>query len=200
MKLAILVLGKTGGLIQSSALQRGHTVITVDPTVPGADFKTLQDAPLADCDCCIDFTSPAVILDSIKYILPLGTDLVVGTTGWYDEIDTVQAWVREHNASFLYASNFSIGVHLFSAVLQKAAEVFNAFDEYDVAGMELHHNQKADSPSGTACTVADILLNGIDRKTEIVYGAPDRQILPHELQFSSLRCGDFPGTHEAIFD
>lgn len=200
MKIAIIGLGKTGSLIQSAAKARGHSTITIDSGKPEADFPTIQAAPLVECDCCIDFTHPDTILDTIQYVLSNNVPLVVGTTGWYDNLTTVKELVSQSNSAFLYATNFSIGVQLFSAVVRHAASLFNAFDEYDVAGFEMHHNQKADSPSGTARTIAEILVEQTEKKQTILYGSPDRQINATELHFPSLRCGHIPGLHEAIFD
>ena len=113
---------------------------------------------------------------------------------------TVKETVERNNIGFIWASNFSIGVNLFFKMMGNASKLINRFDDYDIYGIEMHHNQKKDSPSGTAKTIGDILLKNIDRKTQIVTQRLDRKIKPEELHFSSVRAGTFPGTHIVGFD
>jgi 4-hydroxy-tetrahydrodipicolinate reductase len=200
MKIAIVGLGKMGTLIADISKQRGHTIVTVDPHAATADVRSVDDLPLADIDACIEFSHPDAVLHSISTLVAAGIPLVVGTTGWYDKIESVRSMVEQSKSAFLYASNFSIGVHVFAEILRHATALFNHFEQYDVAGVESHHNQKADSPSGTARTLAEILLDGLTRKEKLVFGSPDRRIEPNELQFSSMRCGSIPGEHEICFD
>lgn len=200
MNIGIIGLGKMGSLVAEIAQQRGHSVVTVDPSHPTANYTAVADLPLDTIAACIEFSQPDSVIENISTVVGAGVPLVVGTTGWYDKLGEIQKRVADADSAFLYASNFSIGVHIFAEIVRHATAVFNHFEQYDVAGFETHHNQKADSPSGTARTLADIVLAGLARKEKLVFGCPDRKIEPEELQFSSMRCGAVPGVHEIHFD
>ncbi len=129
-----------------------------------------------------------------------GTNLVMGTTGWYDEMTRVREIVEDSGIGFLWASNFSIGVHMFWKVLEEASKQFAKFPEYDVFGHEFHHNMKADSPSGTAKSTAEIVLKNSPGKKEISYETQHEKVSPETLHFSSTRGGKIPGTHSVYFD
>jgi 4-hydroxy-tetrahydrodipicolinate reductase len=201
MKLALIGYGQMGCIIEEIALSRGHTIsITVDPINPKASHKTLTPAIVAESDVCIEFTQPEAALANIKCIAGAGKSMVIGTTGWYDQIAAVREWLADSKCGLIYAPNFSLGVNIFYKIIEHAAAIVNKFDTYDVAGLEYHHNKKMDSPSGTAKKITEILLNNISRKKEAVFDRVDRRIQPHELHFSSVRCGAFPGTHKVVFD
>ena len=197
MNIALVGYGKMGQEIERLA-QEEHTIsIIVDPT---KDTKSPEEADFSDIDVAIDFTHPSVILNNIKTYCEKGVNVVVGTTGWYDELDSAREQVEKAGIGLLWASNFSIGVHLFWKMVERGAELMNHFDEYDVFGHEFHHNQKADSPSGTARSTGELLLGKIDRKTKLITEEITRKIEPHELHFSSTRGGNIPGTHSVYFD
>ncbi|MFC1769381.1 4-hydroxy-tetrahydrodipicolinate reductase [Nanoarchaeota archaeon] len=201
MKIAMIGYGQMGHEIEKVAISRGHEVIsTIDPVVETAKFKEISQEALEGVDVAIDFTHPSVIIENIKKVSSLGKTLVVGTTGWYDQIEDVKSIISQSDMGFIYASNFSIGVNLFYKILESSAKIMNKVNEYDVAGIEYHHVKKADSPSGTAKSMANILVNNIDRKTKISYDKMDRKITPEELHFASVRVGAIPGTHNVIFD
>jgi len=200
MRIAVIGYGKMGRLIKSAAEERGHSVSTVDPQNPSADFSAIDARSTEGVDVCIDFSHPSAALGNIERLSALGKNLVMGTTGWYGSLDEVQRLIQERGTGFLYASNFSIGVNAFMRVVRYAAALFNRIETYDVGGIEYHHRKKADSPSGTAQTLAQLLIEEIDRKTELVYDIVDRPIGPAELHFASVRCGSIPGTHEILFD
>jgi len=112
---------------------------------------------------------------------------VIGTTGWYDQIDEVKNLFASSKGALLWASNFALGVHLYFRILGYAAAQMNKFEEYDVFGREIHHKNKKDSPSGTTLSAAKVLLSHLDRKTELVTEELTRKIEDHELHFSSTR-------------
>lgn len=198
MKIALIGYGKMGKLIEEIALQNEHKIVAIiDPQFPG--FEITKEN-LHNADVCIDFSAPQHILENIKTLASLNQTIVVGTTGWYDHLDLVKELVAKYKIGFLYAPNFSIGVNIFLKIVTKAASLINHFDEYDVGGYEIHHNQKQDSPSGTAKSIAHSLLDSIDRKDSLVYDQINRKIEPNELHFASLRAGSNPGQHTVIFD
>jgi 4-hydroxy-tetrahydrodipicolinate reductase len=125
----------------------------------------------------------------------------MATTGWYKHISEVKDLFKSSNWALLWSSNFSLWVHIFRKIVEAGAKIINKFDDYDILWHEFHHNKKADSPSGTAITTANILLKNIDRKkTIITEELKDRSILPEELHFSSSRGGSIPWIHSVYFD
>lgn len=210
MNIALVGFGKMGQTIARLA-QSHHTIkLVIDPDhsgkigsqLPaGTRFsKTMTDADWSDIDVAIEFSHPSVALENIKALCELRVNTVVGTTGWHERIDQVKSWVKESGIGLLWSSNFSIGVQLFWKTVEQTAQLFNKFDEFDVYGHEFHHREKADAPSGTARTTADILVKTIDRKTEWVEDRVEGKIEPHQLHFSSTRGGFVPGTHSVYFD
>jgi 4-hydroxy-tetrahydrodipicolinate reductase len=217
LKLILVGYGKMGKLIEEKALERGDCEISavVDPFATAAVshaaiYKSVADidaALLADDEAAdhhtvaIEFTQPATAVANIKALAARKTPVVVGTTGWYDQLPEVRSVVEDAGSSLLYASNFSLGVNLFYRVAAYTASLFGLFEDYDVAGFEIHHNKKADSPSGTAKTLADLVLaNARGRKTSMVWDKLDRPPEPTEAHFASLRVGSVPGIHSVLFD
>ncbi len=191
MKIALIGYGKMGRMVEGAALQKGYEVV----------FKGREVAPaIQTADVCIDFSHPNCILENIHAAVKAGVNLVVGTTGWYDRLEHVKAIINESRIGFLYAPNFSLGVHLFIKIVEEAAALLEPFDEYDAAAIELHHSKKADSPSGTAKALANALLSKITRKQSVESDSVQGPIEPHTLHVASLRCGSIPGTHTVIFD
>ncbi|MBN9377822.1 MAG: 4-hydroxy-tetrahydrodipicolinate reductase [Chlamydiales bacterium 38-26] len=198
MKIALIGYGKMGRLIEDLALQNEHQIIA--KIHPNGLLKSIESTALQEADVCIDFSTPQSAIENIRSLAALKKNIVMGTTGWYAHMDEVKQLVKEQNIGFIFSPNFSIGVHLFKNIVSSAAELINLFDEYDIAGHEIHHNQKIDSPSGTAKYIVHTLLEKIKRKTTPVYELLDRPIATHELHFPCIRCGSTPGTHSVIFD
>lgn len=199
-KIALIGYGKMGKMIQDMAAQYDCEVVSIiDPNHPDCE-KVINPATLKDADVCIEFSHPSCVMDNIRQICACKRNLVVGTTGWSDKLSEVKQMVETAEVGMVYGSNLSIGMNLFYEIVAKAAEVFAGYDEYDVYGLELHHRQKADSPSGTARELSNILLNSIHNKSKAQYEKLDRKILPEELHFASVRAGFIPGTHTIGFD
>jgi len=200
MKLGLIGYGKMGRQIHALALERGHEIRTIDPQVQEADFKTISLESLEGVQVCIDFTHPTQAISNLKTVAALQRSMVMGTTGWLEHLEEAKRIVSASNIGFIYASNFSLGVNLFFRIAEQAAKVVNPFPEYDVSGVELHHRQKADSPSGTAKSLADLLIKNLDRKHTAIFALNNRPVHAQELHFAAVRCGHIPGTHEIIFD
>ena len=209
MKIALVGYGKMGHMIEQSAKSFGHEVVaTVDSFSPDASVKVsagdgdalARAVSESGAEGVIEFTSPASVIGNIKALLPLKLPLVVGSTGWNDRMDEVRGLASSCGGTVMHSANFSIGVNMFYRMVEEAARLVNAFEEYDVAVWEMHHNQKADSPSGTAIDVAKRVMSGFKRKTEMVtdafHGRPEK----NQLHVSSTRCGTVPGTHTVYFD
>jgi 4-hydroxy-tetrahydrodipicolinate reductase len=180
MKIALIGYGKMGQMVEKMALARGHTIVG-RMTSDRWEMGGLQDA-----DICIDFTRPESVLENVRKIAALKKAIVVGTTGWDEKMQVVQSLVEEHQIGLLYSPNFSIGVNLLLEILAHASKVFNAFEEYGVAGIEYHHSEKRDSPSGTALDIARTIERNMGRINRV--------------PFSSIRCGSIPGIHTVLFD
>ncbi len=185
MKIALIGYGKMGKLVEQIAIAHGHVIVVkIDPKCQN---KTISAESLIDSDVCIDFTHPSQALKNLELAAELGKNVVIGTTGWYEDLNKAEKIVNRHQIGCIYSPNFSLGIALFIKMLSMAATIIAPFDSYDVGGMEIHHNQKADAPSGTAQLIRDELQKLIPRKT-------------NQIDFSSLRVGSVPGTHSIIFD
>jgi len=201
MRIALIGFGGMGKTLHRIAISRGHTVKTIiDPKDPSATHKDVSTDALKEVDIAIDFSSPDAVLTNAKTANESGTNLVIGTTGWYDHLPELKGIMNENKIGLLWSSNFSIGVNLYFAIIEKAAKLINNFDEYDVWGHEIHHYNKADSPSGTAKTLGKILLDNIERKTSVVEDRLNRKREPNEIHFSSVRGGLVNFGHTVGFD
>jgi len=198
---ALIGYGKMGKVIDRLASKSGIAIVSrIDPEDSQADWKELTSEAVEGADVCIDFSHPDAVVKNIRQCVALKKPIVIGTTGWDAQEKTVQKIVEESKIGAVYAKNFSIGVNLFIQIVKEAAKLINDWPQYDVGVMEQHHRMKADSPSGTAFLLAEMLLKKIDRKTEMNRNRIERKINSDELHVASMRCGDIPGTHSVIID
>ncbi len=209
MKIALVGYGKMGHMLKETAESFGHTVVaTVDTVAPDASVKVSAgdyDAVAAavknsGAEGVIEFSHPTAVIGNINALLPLKLPVVVGTTGWKDKEKEVSELAAKTGGTIMRSANFSIGVNLFYKIVEEASKLISTFDEYDVATWEMHHNQKADSPSGTALEIARRVMLGNPKKTELVYDAFHQKPESNQLHVSSTRCGRVPGTHTVFFD
>jgi 4-hydroxy-tetrahydrodipicolinate reductase len=122
--------------------------------------------------------------------------LVVGTTGWHDEVDTVQQWINDNNGSLIYASNFSIGVHLFRQANELLAKTLGRRKDYGVKLLEAHHTEKLDAPSGTAISIAEDIIKAVPGLTK---WENTKDPEPHTLGIVAERIPDETGTHSVTY-
>jgi 4-hydroxy-tetrahydrodipicolinate reductase len=182
-----------GREIEAVAQAHGETVVRVFDSK-----QSVRPEALDDIDVCIEFSTPAAVVSNIYAAIQAKRDIVVGTTGWYEHLPQLKSVVRD--SGLLYSANFSLGMNYFFRIVGRAAELMNRAPDYDAYVHEIHHRQKLDSPSGTAIRLAHILLDGIDRKKEILTRLPDGKIAPEMLHVSSTRAGAVAGTHTIGFD
>jgi 4-hydroxy-tetrahydrodipicolinate reductase len=149
---------------------------------------------------CLDFSRPELAQAHIERYARLNLRAVVGTTGWYDEIDRVQDWVRDGEGALLYAPNFSIGVALLARLVEAAGAMVDRLPEYDVYVQEVHHRMKLDSPSGTALHLGQVLIDRLSRKTRLETETQHKRIDPSALHVTSTRAGQVFGHHIVSFD
>jgi len=193
MKIGLIGYGKMGREIEAIARAQGDTIAQVFEL--GSE---VHSNALRDIDVCIDFSIPEAVLANIRAAMEARTDIVVGTTGWYEHLPELKAVVKE--SGLLYSANFSLGMNYFFRIVRHAAALMNRATEYDPYVHEVHHRQKIDSPSGTALRLAQILLDEIDRKKEMLGKPPEGKIDPTTLHVTSTRAGVVAGTHTIGFD
>ncbi|MGB7528608.1 4-hydroxy-tetrahydrodipicolinate reductase [Sphingobacterium cellulitidis] len=200
MKIVLLGYGKMGQLIERFAMKRGHEVVLI---IDERNRNSITPEDLEDADMAIDFSTPHAALENISLCFESNLPLVVGTTGWYEHLDEVKETCLEADQSFLYGSNFSIGVNIFFHINKMLAKAINPYKQYDVQVEEIHHIHKLDAPSGTAITIAEgILENNDEKKTWVnsVEGSGE-EVIPkaNELLIESLRIEEVPGTHTVLY-
>lgn len=189
MKIALSGYGKMGQEIEKIALERGHEIVV---TFNDQDDWIDKEAELAKADVAIEFSMPHSVVSNIFKCFDAKLPIVVGTTGWYGQLDHVKEVCWKNNKSLLYASNFSIGVNLFFEVNKMLARLMNEHEEYHVSVEETHHTAKVDSPSGTAISLANDIIDNLDSKNLWVNQQSDKD---YELEIFSHRIEAVPGTH-----
>lgn len=200
MKIALIGYGKMGKLLERFAQERGHEIcITIDAD----NASDIRSERFKEADVAIEFSVPHAALEHIYDAFDADVPIVVGTTGWYDELAAVEQKCRAGNNTLLYASNFSVGVNVFFYVNKVLAKLMNRYPQYDVQVEEIHHTQKLDAPSGTAITIAEGILDGLERKNtwvnEVIGQQDDVVTKPNELLIESHRIEEVPGTHNVIY-
>jgi 4-hydroxy-tetrahydrodipicolinate reductase len=189
MRIALLGYGKMGKAIEEIALDRGHEIV-LKIDVDTLDQFTKEN--LLKADVAIEFTNPHSAYDNIRKALDTGIPLVSGSTGWTDRLNEVFGYCKEKKGSFIYASNFSVGVNIFFEINKKLATMMAPHPEYQISMEEVHHTQKRDAPSGTAITLAEQILEVVKRKDRWVNEPTDENKL---LSIVSKRIDPAPGTH-----
>ncbi len=187
MKIALIGYGKMGKAIEAFALKRNHTIVI---KVDSEDPSTLSK--IKEADVAIEFSQPNAVMKNLKACFEAKVPVVCGTTGWLENKHEAETYCRNHNGTFLYASNFSLGVNIFFKLNEMLASMMDKHGAYDVEIDEIHHTQKKDAPSGTAITLAEGILNKIERKKNWVNKDSSNET---ELTIHSYREDPTPGTH-----
>ena len=179
-----------GHAIEKFALQRGHEIVSIIDVNNQGDFESNQ---FKSADVAIEFTTPSTAYDNCLRALKAGVKVVSGSTGWTDRIPQLRKDVESNKqATFFYSSNYSIGVNILFAVNKYLARLMNDFGQYDVEMDEIHHIHKLDHPSGTAITLANGIIDNIDRKTAWTENENHHD---NEILIKHERIGEVPGTH-----
>lgn len=198
MKIVLLGHGNMGSEIEKLINESGkHQIVSINLEHVG---DQIDEEKVRKADVVIDFTSPQIVVENIKRVAALGINIVVGTTGWYKNLDEVEKIVAKSGIGLIYAQNFSVGANIFFQVVAHAAKLMSKFGNYDVYGFEVHHTGKKDSPSGTALRIAKEIMGNFPAKSVVQTEKLDRQINPEELHFASIRGGRNPGFHQVVFD
>lgn len=188
MKIALLGYGRMGKSIEVIALERHHS-ITLKVSDDSSDYD------FSNTDVAIDFSIPSVAVFNIKKALDAGVPVISGTTGWLDRFEDVLDYCKSKNGTFLYASNFSLGVNIFFEINNKLSQLMAGFSEYSTEIEEIHHTQKLDAPSGTAITLAEQIIENTNYN-DWTLDEPKSA----EIHIDAKRIENVPGTHEITFN
>ena len=184
MRIAIVGYGRMGKLIRSMIESSGDDEVTavIDPVAgEGVTAGSVSEETLGHADAVIDFSSAQAVQDNIALYSAIGIPTVIGTTGWYDKLPAIREMIDGKKARIIYSGNFSIGVQIFLHLVSEAGKLIDGIESYDVAVTEIHHREKADSPSGTALMAAERILGTVRRKC-------------------ALQIGSVPGVHTVMLD
>lgn len=184
MNIALLGYGKMGKAIETIALQRQHKIV-LKVTSDNSDFD------LTGVDIAIDFSTPTTAVNNITKCFNANVPIISGTTGWLDQYDVIVNLCKEKKGTFLYASNFSLGVNIFFEINKVLSKLMKGLPEYKTSIEEIHHTKKLDAPSGTAITLAEDIIKNSDYKTWAL-GTTQK----NELGITAKRIESIPGTHE----
>jgi 4-hydroxy-tetrahydrodipicolinate reductase len=188
MKIALLGYGRMGKIIEKLALEKGHTISS----------KINQDSSkeeLLKADIAIEFSTPEAAVSNIKFCLENGIPIVSGTTGWLAHYDEMIKLCENRNGSFIYASNFSIGVNLFFSINEYVSNLMKPWKDYQVSIEEIHHTKKLDAPSGTGITLAEEIVKNSDKKNWKLNEEADDTI-----KITAKRMDEVKGTHIINYD
>ncbi len=188
MKIALLGYGKMGKVIEGIAQERNHEIV-LKINSQNRDQLTVEN--LSKADVAIDFSIPDTAYDNIMVGLKAGIPVISGTTAWLDKLDDVESFCKNGNGAFIYASNFSLGVNLFFELNKKLGQLMAPHAMYDISMTEIHHTQKLDAPSGTAISLADDIIDSVDRLKK--WGLDEQK--EGVLNIHADRIDPTPGTH-----
>lgn len=208
MKIALIGYGKMGRMIEQIARGRGHEIVCIIDVDNQQDFDS---EAFKSADVAIEFTNPTAAYGNYLKAFSHNVKVVSGSTGWMkDHGDDVKRMCSaEGGQTLFWASNFSVGVAIFSAVNRYLAKIMNGFPQYDMRMEETHHIHKLDAPSGTAITLAEEIISDVDRKKQWVKGVQrnadgtvegTNEVAADELAIESIRRGEVPGIHSVIYD
>jgi len=193
MRIALIGYGKMGRAIEEIALKRGHEIVLKIDEYNLADFTKEN---ISGAEVAIEFTGPHSAYENVKKALGFDVPLVCGSTGWLEKLEEVKNLCNSRKGSFIYASNYSVGVNIFFEINKKLAILMAPHKDYEVQVTEIHHTQKKDAPSGTAITIAEQILENLTRKKNWVNYISDN---PEELEIISERIDPAAGTHKVKY-
>ncbi len=193
LNIGLIGYGKMGKIIEKLAIKRGHDISMRISSDNNYDFNA---ATLKEIDVAIEFSTPDSAPENLLKLAKYKIPTICGTTAWLEKYDTVEQAFKDKNGSFIYASNFSVGVNAFFAVNKYLATIMNGLTEYDVKMVESHHISKKDAPSGTAVTLADQIIEKVIRKSTWENQETDNI---NSIEINSVREGDVKGMHSISY-
>lgn len=193
MNIALVGYGKMGKAIEQIALKRGHTIVLKINSANRAELGRLN---AYNIETVIEFTNPESAPENVFACLEASLPVVCGSTGWNKHLPAAKEKCLKHKAAFLWASNFSIGVNIFFEINKQLAALMNEWTDYNVSIDEIHHTEKKDSPSGTAISIAEQIIDNLKRKK---HWAEKEKVSDDELQINAFREAGVPGTHSVTY-
>lgn len=201
MNITLVGYGRMGKEIEKIALNRGHNVVyRIDSMEGVGDCQSLDMSILEESDSVIEFALPIDMDKNIEFYAKSKVPVVMGTTGWAEKLESYKKEILTAGGTFVYGSNFSVGAHILFKLVESASSMIDNLADYDIMVNEFHHKNKKDSPSGTALTIAEKILENCSRKTVIQTEQLNRAIEPQELHVAAMRGGAIPGIHSVIID
>ncbi len=194
MKIALIGYGKMGKAIEQIAIAQGHEIVL---KISSSNYHDFTEEHIKKADVAIEFSTPETCFDNVKKCLQHHIPVVCGTTAWLQHLEEAKNFATQHNTGFLFASNFSIGVAIFFKLNKYVASLLHKYPQYQVSMEEIHHTAKKDSPSGTAVTLAEGILESYTEKTTWVNEVSSQA---HELSIISKRIDPAPGTHTIQYE
>jgi len=195
VNILILGYGKMGKIISSIAEERGHTIIG---KITEDNVSDLEDIDIDAIDVAIEFSQPEAAIANITWAIENRIPVVSGTTGWLDKKPEIERLTLSKGGTFFYASNFSIGVNIFFKINRYLAKLMEEQPSYKIRMEEVHHTEKKDAPSGTAITLAEDIINKVDRAKRWNLDT-DSVDNGHNILITSKRIDEVPGTHTVSY-
>ena len=192
MNILLIGYGKMGKMVEEIALLRNHNIVNIidkDDSWDKIDSKEI--------DVAIDFSTPYTVVDNIVACFNLNIPIVVGTTGWYGRLNELKELAIKEERGLFVASNFSIGMYIFNKLNEQLSKLMNNHPTYDVSIEEIHHIHKLDAPSGTAITLAETIIDNVDRKNKWELNCEKEE--SNIINITSQRIGQVPGTHTITY-
>ena len=194
MNILLLGYGKMGKLIEELALAQGHSIIDIITSKNPNELNSINHDAI---DVAIEFSNPMSVVNNIKWCVDRQIPIVVGTTGWQEQKSEIDNYCLKNSGTYLFASNFSIGVNLFFQLNERLASMMNTHSGYDPSIVEIHHTQKLDAPSGTAITLAEEIIDNLERKSNWSKSDTSKA---NSISIKSERVDPIPGTHSIIYE
>jgi 4-hydroxy-tetrahydrodipicolinate reductase len=189
MKIALLGYGRMGKEIEKIALERGHEIVL--------KIAEKQDYNIKVADVAIDFSIPTAAFENITNCFENGVPVISGTTGWLDRYEEALDICHKNNGSFIYASNFSLGVNIFFELNQQLSKMMKPWEDYQISIEEIHHTKKLDAPSGTAITLADGIIENTNKQSWKLQ--EDQSVSEDTIPIVAKRIPEVPGTHSIAY-
>ncbi|MDR3327973.1 MAG: 4-hydroxy-tetrahydrodipicolinate reductase [Prevotellaceae bacterium] len=194
MKIAIIGYGKMGKKIEEIARERGHQIVSI---IDINNFNDIFSEKFASADVALEFTIPQMAEKNIRAAWQQNVRIVSGTTSWNEQLDILKNELQNNDNTLFWAPNFSLGVNIFFEINKKLAKIINSFRQYEVSITEIHHTQKKDAPSGTAISLANLILENIERKTIWTLSPEEDE---NSIEIQAIRQGEVAGTHIVEYD
>lgn len=193
MNIALIGYGKMGKEIEQIAISRGHTIVLKVDITNAASYSI---DVLKKADVAIEFSTPEAVVNNISKCFDANVPIVVGTTGWLKQLDEIKQKCSDKKQTLFYASNYSIGVNLFFRMNEYLAKLMNSYPDYNVTMEEIHHVHKLDSPSGTAISLANQIIENNPLKQKWINTLTENK---NEIAIISKRIDEVPGTHTVTY-